>query len=161
MVGALLDPLNIYIIALGAGFLLPLLARMKFGFVDDLFLICLAAMAAIATVGYLDLSHGAAARDIYTAGIEPPFSINLRYGLYEAFFVLAVNVTGLLGGWYLRERMRDRPGAMSLFLILIMGITGMVMTRDLFNLFIFVEITAIATYGLIGFGGTGKGSTLR
>ena len=117
MVDGLLDPLNIYIIALGVGFLLPLLARMGFGWVPDLFVVALLAMTAIATVGYLDLSHGAAARDIYTAGVEPPFSITLRYGLYEAFFVLAVNVTGLLGGWYLLERVRDKPGSMSLFLI--------------------------------------------
>jgi formate hydrogenlyase subunit 3/multisubunit Na+/H+ antiporter MnhD subunit len=31
-----------------------------------------------------------------------------------------------------------------------MGINGMIMTRDLFNLFIFIEITSIATYALIG-----------
>ncbi len=39
---------------------------------------------------------------------------------------------------------------MLLYLILVMGINGMVMTRDLFNLFIFIEITSIATYALIG-----------
>ena len=31
-----------------------------------------------------------------------------------------------------------------------MGIQGMVMTRDLFNLFVFLEIVSIATYGLLG-----------
>ena len=35
------------------------------------------------------------------------------------------------------------------FLIWIMGINGMVMTRDLFNLFIFVEITAVASFVLV------------
>jgi formate hydrogenlyase subunit 3/multisubunit Na+/H+ antiporter MnhD subunit len=40
--------------------------------------------------------------------------------------------------------------ALLLFLILIMGINGMVMTRDLFNLFVFLEIVSIATYGLLG-----------
>ena len=30
-----------------------------------------------------------------------------------------------------------------------MGIQGMVMTRDLFNLFVFLEIVSIATYGLL------------
>jgi formate hydrogenlyase subunit 3/multisubunit Na+/H+ antiporter MnhD subunit len=41
-----------------------------------------------------------------------------------------------------------------LFLLLIMGINGMVMNRDLFNLFVFLEIVSIATYGLLGFDGT-------
>ena len=37
-----------------------------------------------------------------------------------------------------------------LYLILIMGINGMVMTRDLFNQFVFLEIMSIGTYGLLG-----------
>ena len=32
---------------------------------------------------------------------------------------------------------------------MVMGIQGMVMTRDLFNLFVFLEIVSIATYGLL------------
>ena len=39
---------------------------------------------------------------------------------------------------------------MLLYLLLVMGIQGMVMTRDLFNLFVFLEIVSIATYGLLG-----------
>ena len=38
---------------------------------------------------------------------------------------------------------------MLLYLIIVMGIQGMVMTRDLFNLFVFLEIVSIATYGLL------------
>ena len=38
---------------------------------------------------------------------------------------------------------------MLLCLLLVMGIQGMVMTRDLFNLFVFLEIVSIATYGLL------------
>src|SRR6516165_8060844 len=34
----------------------------------------------------------------------------------------------------------------------VMGIQGMVMTRDLFNLFVFLEIVSIATYGLLALG---------
>jgi formate hydrogenlyase subunit 3/multisubunit Na+/H+ antiporter MnhD subunit len=36
-----------------------------------------------------------------------------------------------------------------LYVVLVMGIQGMVMTRDLFNLFVFLEIVSIATYGLL------------
>ena len=45
---------------------------------------------------------------------------------------------------------------MLLYLIMVMGINGMIMTRDLFNLFIFIEITSIATYALIGIERTGS-----
>ena len=47
-------------------------------------------------------------------------------------------------------RLRDSYAALLLYLILIMGINGMVMTRDLFNQFVFLEIVSIATYGLLG-----------
>ncbi|MDP2791210.1 MAG: proton-conducting transporter membrane subunit, partial [Rectinemataceae bacterium] len=36
-------------------------------------------------------------------------------------------------------------------LMVLMGLCGIVLTRDLFNLFVFLEISSIATYGLIGF----------
>jgi formate hydrogenlyase subunit 3/multisubunit Na+/H+ antiporter MnhD subunit len=38
---------------------------------------------------------------------------------------------------------------MLLCLLLVMGVQGMVMTRDLFNLFVFLEIVSVATYGLL------------
>ncbi len=38
---------------------------------------------------------------------------------------------------------------MILYLLIVMGIQGMVMTRDLFNLFVFLEIVSVATYGLL------------
>ena len=34
--------------------------------------------------------------DVLTAGIKPPFAINLRVGLPEAALTLLVNLTGLL-----------------------------------------------------------------
>ena len=62
----------------------------------------------------------------------------------------SVNVVAVLGAWHLWDRLRDNYAALLLYLILIMGINGMVMTRDLFNLFVFLEIVSIATYGLLG-----------
>ena len=46
--------------------------------------------------------------------------------------------------------LREKYGVFLLYLLLVMGIQGMVMTRDLFNLFVFLEIVSIATYGLLG-----------
>ena len=61
---------------------------------------------------------------------------------------LCINTVALLGAWHMWERLNDRYAAMLLYLILTMGLNGMVMTRDLFNLFVFLEIVSIATYGL-------------
>jgi len=156
MVAALLEPLNLIIAGLAAGFLLPLIGQWRRGAAKGLFVLTLAYMAGLALHGLLGAAGGAPALDIQTAGIAPPFAINLRFGLEEAFFVGAVNLAGLFGGWYLLARLGERAGSLALFVVLVMGIDGMIMTRDLFNLFIFIEITGIATYGLLALAGTGN-----
>ena len=152
----LLQPLGIYVIALGAGFLIPLFDRAHRGSAILVFLAALACMAGIAALNLLAIINGAPSIDIETAGIAPPFSINLRFGLFEGGFVLAVNTAALLAAWHFLPTLRQHASALLLYLILVMGINGMVMTRDLFNLFIFIEITSIATYALIGMERTGS-----
>src|SRR5262249_14603730 len=88
----------------------------------------------------------AAPIEILTAGAMPPYSINLRVGLAESIFAFAVNVVALLGAFYF---VRARYATIVLYLVLAMGIQGMVMTRDLLNLFVFLEIVSIATSGLL------------
>jgi formate hydrogenlyase subunit 3/multisubunit Na+/H+ antiporter MnhD subunit len=152
----LLQPLGLYVLALAAGFLVPLFDRAHRHLATLLFLLTLAGMVAIAGINLLAILHGGGTIDIETAGFAPPFSINLRFGLYEGCFVLAVNSIALLGALHWLSSLRQHASSLSLYLILVMGIDGVVMTRDLFNLFIFMEITAIATYALIGMERTGS-----
>ncbi len=97
------------------------------------------------------LSTGAvSAVDVYTAGTEPPFAINLRLGLAEAALVLLINITGLLSALYLKDTMmKQGRRAMAVLLVFSMALSGIVMTRDLFNLFVFFELIVISTGGLI------------
>ena len=90
------------------------------------------------------------AAEIITAGTVPPFAINLRMGLPEAVVTLLINLTGLLSAVYLRDTMfKQGRRAMAVLLIFTMAACGIVLTRDLFNLFVFFELIAIATGGLI------------
>lgn len=151
MVDILLNPLNIIIIALGVSFLLPLIYQKSKYFAISLMMISLVIFVLISAVGYFRLLSGVPTLEILTSGIKPPFSINLRFGLEEALVITAINLAGLLGGWHLLDKLKNNVSLMLLFLIWIMGMNGMVMTRDLFNLFIFVEITAISTFVLVGY----------
>ncbi|MEJ0078737.1 MAG: proton-conducting transporter membrane subunit [Alphaproteobacteria bacterium] len=146
MVAGLLHPLNIFIIGLGGGFLVPLVYRLGQAWLAAVFVAALACMTLISGVCLFNLARGAAPVEILTAGGVPPFSINLRVGLTESVFAFAVNLIALLGAAYF---VRAKYAAILLYLILVMGIQGMVMTRDLFNLFVFLEIVSIATYGLL------------
>lgn len=146
MVAGLLHPLNIFILGLGAGFLVPLAQRLGQAWLSSVFVVTLACMTLISGSCLFDLSRGALPIEILTAGGMPPYSINLRVGLSESVFAFGVNVVALLGAFYF---VRAKYAAILLYLFLVMGIQGMVMTRDLFNLFVFLEIVSIATYGLL------------
>lgn len=150
MVAAIFHPLGIFLFGLGGGFALPLLYRLGKGWLAAGFFIALGGITAISGVGLLRLLGGEPAIEVLTAGAMPPVSINLRFGLWEAFFAFSVNVVAVLGALHLWDRLRGNYGALLLYLILVMGIDGMIMTRDLFNLFVFLEIVSIATYGLLG-----------
>jgi formate hydrogenlyase subunit 3/multisubunit Na+/H+ antiporter MnhD subunit len=147
MVASLLHPLNIFIVGLGAGFLIPLFDRLGKSWVTAVFVLALAAMTLISGYAVLTLLQGAEPIEILTGGTKPPYAINLRMGPGESIFALCVNLIALLGATYVA---REKYGVLLISLLLVMGIQGMVMTRDLFNLFVFLEIVSIATYGLLG-----------
>jgi formate hydrogenlyase subunit 3/multisubunit Na+/H+ antiporter MnhD subunit len=146
MVANLFHPLNIFILGLGGGFLFPLLNRLGKTWVSAAFLFALAGMTLISAVSLLRLTAGALPIEILTGGSTPPYSINLRLGLVEGAFCLGVNLIALLGAGYF---MRTKYAVMLIYLIMVMGIQGMIMTRDLFNTFVFLEIVSVATYGLL------------
>ena len=149
MVAELLSPLNIIIVALGAGFLLPLIHAKSSRLAAQVMIASLAYFVIVSASHFYWLIGGAATTEIITAGIQPPFAINLRFGLAEAFVLLAVNTAALFGARYMLDELKQHASAMLMFIIWIMGINGMVMTRDLFNLFIFVEITAVSSFVLV------------
>src|SRR5262245_34652542 len=147
MVAALLHPLNIFIVGLGTGFIIPLLSRLnKSWVVPSVFLAALMTMALISAVAFLEVLNGAPPIDILTGGAMPPYAINLRFGVPEGLFAVSISLVALLGAFYF---LRVGYGTMLLYLILVTGIQGMVMTRDLFKLFVFLEIVSIAIYGLL------------
>ena len=150
MVDSVLQPLNIFLLGLGGGFLIPLLHKIAKPLPAAAFALALVSMTAISAACFWSLYKGAPTIEVLTAGVLPPLSINLRFGLAEGFFSVCVNVAALLGAWHMWDRLRISYPALLLYLILIMGINGMVMTRDLFNLFVFLEIVSIGTYGLLG-----------
>lgn len=154
MVEGLLQPLNIFLLGLGGGFLIPLLYRLSKRLPAVAFWAALAGIAVISGACLWRLLGGADAFEIQTAGTAPPLAISLRLGLAEGFFAFCVNLAALLGALHLWRRLRDSYTFLLLYLILVMGINGMIMTRDLFNLFVFLEIVSIATYGLFGLGQT-------
>jgi formate hydrogenlyase subunit 3/multisubunit Na+/H+ antiporter MnhD subunit len=146
----MVDAIHIISVALAAAFLLGLIQDRR-GLAYGIALLAFAAVSAIAGQWVWALGwNGVAPVEILTAGIEPPFAIALHMGIAEAALILLINLTGLLSLIYLRDTMfKQGRRAMAVLLIFAMALGGMVLTRDLFNLFVFIELIVISTGGLI------------
>ena len=148
----MVNPIFIIAIALGVAFLLPLFKKAGTSVVHTIFLLTLALLTYISGQWlYGFVFKGLQTIQIFTAGVKPPLSINLQMGLAEAMTLTGTNLLMLVGGFYML-RVLEKTGirAFVLFLLLAVGMNGLIMTRDLFNVFVFLEITSIASYALIG-----------
>lgn len=86
---------------------------------------------------------------IFTAGFKPPFAISLGIGRQEAFISMLVNLLGLMSSLVLWKKISGESQKLgSVLLVLFMGLNILILTRDLFNMFVFLEITAISLAGL-------------
>jgi formate hydrogenlyase subunit 3/multisubunit Na+/H+ antiporter MnhD subunit len=147
----MVSALTIIIAALAAAFLLGFL---KEEMRTTAYAVMLAALGFMTWVSagwlWVFLSGATAPVEIFTAGTAPPFAINLRMGLPEAALTLLVNLTGLLSAFYLKGTLfRLGQRAMAVVLVATMAFCGIILTRDIFNMFVFFELAAISTAGLI------------
>jgi multicomponent Na+:H+ antiporter subunit D len=87
----------------------------------------------------------------------PPVGIEYILDPLSAFMAVVVTVTGFLSIIYFRASARheipDRfVTGHAVALLLLAGLCGMVVTGDLFNLFVFLEIASLSAYALIAIG---------
>jgi len=87
------------------------------------------------------------------SGWRPPFCINLVAGPVGVLFSAIIALIGLLVSIYALDYIRE--GATEryhiLYLLLLTGATGVVLTGDIFNLFVFFEILCISSYALVAY----------
>ncbi|RLB71776.1 MAG: monovalent cation/H+ antiporter subunit D family protein [Deltaproteobacteria bacterium] len=94
------------------------------------------------------------------AGWAPPWGIEYRIDHLSALMLVLIAVIGLLAtinakaGISLKMRGKE-PHFYTLLLLQITGLMGIVITGDLFNIFVFLEISSLSGYGLIAHGEDG------
>ncbi|MEA3499473.1 MAG: proton-conducting transporter membrane subunit [Candidatus Marinimicrobia bacterium] len=146
----MVNPIYIIILSLAAGFLLSIFDKGGRKLSLTIFYSVLTFnVYVIADWFYRFAFLGVPTLNIQTAGFSAPLSINLQLGIQEAFVLLFANLAGLLAAIFLIKKFKtSHVSSLILYLILIMGANGLVMTRDLFNMFVFLEILSISTYAL-------------
>jgi proton-translocating NADH-quinone oxidoreductase chain N len=86
-------------------------------------------------------------------GWQPPFCINLVAGPVGVLFSAIIALVGLLVSVYALGYIKE--GATEkyhmLYILLLTGATGVVLTGDIFNLFVFFEILCISSYALVAY----------
>ncbi|MBL7084640.1 MAG: monovalent cation/H+ antiporter subunit D family protein [Candidatus Omnitrophica bacterium] len=88
-------------------------------------------------------------------GWRPPIGIGLVLDGLTAFMLVTVNLVAFVVVVYAlnyMERFTAKWKFYTLFFLMLAGMNGVVITGDMFNLFVFLEIAAVASYALVAFG---------
>ena len=91
----------------------------------------------------------------FCAGLSGPFQVSLRIDALTALMLVVINGIALCLLAFAITYMRHYTSPerfFTLFLFLIAGLNGVVLSADLFNLFVFMELASVAAYVLVGFG---------
>jgi multicomponent Na+:H+ antiporter subunit D len=93
----------------------------------------------------------------FFGGWLPPVGIELILDPLSAFFCALVTGAGLMALWHGRTLVElETPGKAipfySAVLLLLGGFCGMLLTGDMFNLYVFLEISSLASYALLSIG---------
>ncbi len=155
-------PVLLVAVPLLGAFAVPLVGKLGRGARDVFAGLIVAATAALAGLLAADFFAGSGAPNVYVlggslplpSGMAVPIRILLEVDGMSAFMTLVTALVTLAAAYFSFSYWRNRSGGsmyFSLLLLLTAGIFGMELTGDMFNFFVFLEITSIAACGLIGF----------
>ncbi|MEW8287257.1 MAG: proton-conducting transporter membrane subunit [Candidatus Thiodiazotropha endolucinida] len=98
---------------------------------------------------------------IAIGGFAPPLGINLYIDSLALLFAFTVQLLGLIFWPFTLDQ--DSARRQSLMLLLVAASTGLALSGDLFNLYVFYELAAVATFGLASASGSSAAyvATLR
>jgi len=110
------------------------------------FAVCL--LGQVATTGLVEYRLG---------GWATPWGIGYRVDYLNGLVVTVVTVLAFINLIATRKNVVDeapeKAGAFySLYLLFIVGLTGILVTGDLFNLYVLLEVASLTSYALIGMG---------
>jgi len=138
------------VLPLLAAFLIPVLAR-----ISPLLSRATGSLILLLCLGLVLMNWGRVdeqAVSFVVGGFKPPFGIVFYIDQLSLLFALLVPLL-LLVYWPWHRAAADRE--YSLWMLLTASSSGLVLSGDLFNIYVFYELLAVATYGLIAARDTG------
>jgi multicomponent Na+:H+ antiporter subunit D len=147
-------PLTVALPLAGA-FLVALLGRRSQALPETLGLLASLAATALALAGVYALARNPGGLVYAIGGHAAPFGIVMVLDGLSVFMLVTVNLVAFAVMVFSLEYMRRFTATWQfyvLFLLMLAGMNGVVVTGDLFNLFILLEVAAVASYALVAFG---------
>ncbi|MDD5594977.1 MAG: proton-conducting transporter membrane subunit [Candidatus Omnitrophica bacterium] len=142
------------IIPLACTFLITLLGR-RSKYLSDYFANCAVLILFCLSLFCLKSANIHGILTYNMSGWLPPLGIPLVLDGLSAFMLLTVNLVSFLVMIYAISYMRrytEKWKFHALFLSMLTGMNGVILSGDLFNLYIFLEVASISGYALVAFG---------
>lgn len=137
--------------------LIPLVALWKREIVRHLSLLGSGIVTFLSAWGFINYIQTGETIRYFFGGWAPPIGIEFVYDGLAAFIVLVINAIAFLVLMHSKEISEvEFPGKKMAYytvsMLLMLGFNGMVLTGDLFNLYVFLEISSLSSYALIAIG---------
>ena len=149
------SPVHYIALPLFAAFLMPLLAKVNRELVRIIPGVVLVYLSVVSVILMQQVVNTGQPIIETLAGWKAPWGINLVFSQFTGFLVsLMTFMATLIWVFSYRFKKVDNEPALKyyiLFMMLVTGSVGVVLTGDIFNMFVFMEITAIAAYSLTSF----------
>ncbi len=94
----------------------------------------------------------------WMGGWEPPYGIEYAIDPLNVYVMIIVSFMAFAGAIYSKNNINveideaRKPFFYSVYLLFVTGLMGMVVTGDIFNIYVFLEITSLSGYALIAIG---------
>ncbi|MFO7445894.1 MAG: monovalent cation/H+ antiporter subunit D family protein [Ignavibacteriaceae bacterium] len=149
-------PALIPLLFLASALIVPLIGLWKRNAVFAVTLFSFLIVFALSAYGFVFVLENGTVRYFF-GGWPPPFGIEYYYDSLAAFVSLVINVVALIviihsGKMVNAETEFKKIPFYSIVALLLCGLNGIVLTGDLFNLYVFIEISSLAGYALIAIG---------
>jgi multicomponent Na+:H+ antiporter subunit D len=150
-------PLPVFIaIPLIAAFLLPLFGKKNKDAATIFANLATVSLLVLTIISIIQISESNVKVVSYEIGKwSIPLGINLVLDGLSSLLLLTISVVASAAMLYSAKYMEQytaKSKYLSLFMLMIAGMNGVVLSGDIFNLFVFIEIASIASYALVGFG---------
>ncbi len=151
---------TLVLLPMAVAFLIPLLSKLWPRGSDVVASAAAAVLVGLAGLGVSDVILREAPVVYRMGGWPSHLGITLVYDSLTALVVLVVTLVGLAATVYAvryLDRYTGRWKFYTLLMLMLTGLNGVAVSGDMFNLFVFVEISAVASYALVAFSTEAEG----